>query len=260
MGQSNHATFTHARRLAGYNWPLYVVACSGVVLGLIVACVPQWLWLDRVAGGALLWVRLAGAIFATVAAWYAVASFTAFHWMFDRSPLLAGLWLRDELPSPPKRWIQLSVCLEETTLPMEAVFPNVEGRTLDLYDPQVMTEPAVARAKQAKGDSGASATVSAIAVDDGWADLVVVTLAAHEVRDAVAREQLFRELRRITAPTGRVILIEHLRNPAAFLAFGPGLFHFLPRREWLRLCDRIGLKIESERDITPFVHVFRLRV
>lgn len=253
------ATFAHARRLAGYNWPLYVVACSGVVLGVIVACVPEWLVLDRVAGGVLLYVRLAGGIFAAVAAWYAVASFVAFHWMFDRSPLLAGHWLRDELPAPPARWIQLSVCLEETTLPMEAVFPNAQGRTLDLYDPQVMTEPAVARAKQAKGDRAAASTVSAIAVDDAWADLVVLTLAAHEVRDAAAREQLFRELRRITAPTGRVILIEHLRNPAALLAFGPGLLHFLPRREWLRLCDRTGLQIESERDITPFVHVFRLR-
>src|SRR5690606_3910952 len=102
-------------------------------------------------------------------------------------------------------------------------------------------------------------TVSAIAVDDAWADLVVVTLAAHEVRDPAAREQLFRELRRISAPTGRIILVEHLRNPAALLAFGPGFFHFLPRSEWISLCDRTGLQIESERDITPFVHVFRLK-
>jgi len=179
--------------------------------------------------------------------------------MFDRSPLLAGQWLRDELPAPPARWIQLSVCLEETTLPLQAVFPDAEGRTLDLYDPQVMTEPAVARAKQAKGDNAAASTVSAIAVEDGWADLVVVTLAAHEVRDPAAREQLFRELRRITAPTGRIVLVEHLRNPAAFLAFGPGLLHFLPRSEWLRLSHRTGLQIESERDITPFVHVFRMQ-
>jgi hypothetical protein len=86
--------------------------------------------------------------------------------------------------------------------------------------------------------------------------LVVVTLAAHEIRESGKREGFFLELRRIVSPAGRVVVVEHLRDLAAALAFGPGIFHFFPRGEWLRLGSRVGMELEHERAITPFVRVF----
>lgn len=67
------------------------------------------------------------------------------------------------------------------------------------------------------------------------------------------------ELTRIVSPTGRVVLVEHLRDLAAALAFGPGLFHFRPRGEWMRLATLTGLTLERERPITPFVRVLVFR-
>ena len=87
----------------------------------------------------------------------------------------------------------------------------------------------------------------------------MVTLAAHEIRDGQKREQFFRELRRVVAHEGKVIVVEHLRDLAAALAFGPGIFHFFPRGEWLRLGKCVGLEVERERRITPFVRVFVYR-
>ena len=53
--------------------------------------------------------------------------------------------------------------------------------------------------------------------------------------------------------SGRVILAEHSRNVANFLAFGPGFLHFLPYSEWLRLGRTANLRVVREGRITPFV-------
>jgi SAM-dependent methyltransferase len=177
---------------------------------------------------------------------------------FDRSELLPGQWLKEEVPRAAGRWVQINAGLVETTLPLDQVFPGAEGKMLDLYDPAVMTEPAVTRARQRKTDVAVStaARPDSLPVDDDWAELVVVTLAAHEIRDRQKRERFFQELRRVVASAGKVIVVEHLRDLAAALAFGPGILHFFPRQEWLRLGSVAGLKMERERHITPFVRVF----
>lgn len=87
--------------------------------------------------------------------------------------------------------------------------------------------------------------------------MALVVLAAHEIRKQVAREKFFLELKRITADGGKVVVVEHLQDVFAAFAFGPaGLFHFLPRVEWLRLGKFAGLNFEREFAITPFVRVF----
>ena len=73
-------SFKNALSLARYNWPLYLIAFSGAALGTFVALNAQ----------AYLAFRCAGTLSALIATWYAVASFLAFHAMFDRSRLLSG--------------------------------------------------------------------------------------------------------------------------------------------------------------------------
>lgn len=250
MPSSRRITFTRALRIAGYNWPLYAAAACVILAGVTVAALsimPPW-------------VRWFGGAGAAVAAWYSGASFGAFHWMFDRSELLRGDWLKEEIPQTPGRWVQINVGLEETTLPLSEVFPGSEGKQLDLFNPTVMTEPAVTRARQQHADAAAEvAQPDSLPVDERWADLVVVTLAAHEIRDAEKRACFFDELRRIVTPAGRVVVAEHLHDMAAVLAFGPGIFHFFPRGEWLRLGSRANLELVRERSITPFIRVFVFR-
>lgn len=244
-----HITFTRALRIAGYNWPLYAAAGVGIVGGVVLACLSD----------VPLPVRWLGGFGAAIAGWFACASFWAFHSMFDRSELLGGQWLKEELAQAPARWVQINVGLEETTLPLAEVFPGAEGEMLDLYNPAVMTEPAVTRARQKADIAALGVQPESLPVADGWAELVVVTLAAHEIRDRQRRERFFQELRRIVSPAGRVVVVEHLRDLAAALAFGPGIMHFFPRGEWLRLGNRASLEVERERRITPFVRVFVYR-
>lgn len=203
-----------------------------------------------------LWLRLAGLGVALVAAWFTAASLGAFHWMFDRSDLLTGRWLPGP---PPARWVQLSVALEQTTLPLESVFPDAEGRSFDLFDPEVTSEPAVGRARAARGSALLRVAPDDVPVEDAWAELVVVPLAAHEVRDPAVRRAFFAELERILAPGGRLVLAEHPRNLASLLAFGPGVLHFLPRSEWVRRAADAGLEVVERRAKTPFVDLWTLQ-
>ncbi|MBX2803173.1 MAG: hypothetical protein KTR31_36170 [Myxococcales bacterium] len=259
----------HARRMAGYNAPLYVIITIAVGGGALVVAAPFPDWL-RGLGGAL----------AAGAAWFGLASFAAFYWLFDRSPLLDGRWVAQIAPCPA-RWVQLSVFLEQTTLPMGAVFPKAEGIQLDLFHPEVMTEPAVNRARLRHGEGSprpsepesratpsrynslgpspsAAGLPDALDVEQDWADLVVVMLVAHELRDPTRRRDLFGELARITSAQGRIVLVEHTRNLAALLAYGPGWWHFLPEREWRERSREAGLDVLETKHITPFVQVFVL--
>ena len=242
--------FTRALRIAGYNWPLYAAAGLAIVAGVAIASV----------SAVPVPLRWLGACGAALAGWYACASFLAFHWMFDRSELTRGEWLARELDPAPGRWVRINAGLEETSAPLHEVFPEAEGKVLDIYDPASMTEPAITRARQQQGGMAAiRAQSDALPVEDAWGDLVFVMLAAHEIRNRSARERFFRELARIVSPQGKVVVVEHLRDLAAVLAFGPGVFHFFPRTEWLRLGSLAGLEVERELRITPFVRVFVYR-
>ncbi len=237
--------FTHALKLAGFNAPLYAVAALGMAGGSAVAALAP-----------MNEVRIAGALLALGAGWFGAVSFLAFHAMFDRSGFLDWTWLQQELSPPPKRWLHVSAGLELTDAPMSTLFQNAEGVSLDIYDPVTMPAPAVGRAHEKAGATAKQARPDALPVADGWADAIVVTLAAHEIRDDTQRARFFDEVKRVLAPAGRLVLIEHLRDAASLLAFGPGFLHFLPRREWLEQTARIGLEVERERGFSPFIRVF----
>ena len=237
-------SFAGGLRVARYSWPLYAAAAVGLVAGAVVASSPRLpapLRLMAVAG-------------MSVALWFACASLLAFHWIFDRSELTRWEWLR-ALDPPPARWVQLSAGPDETQAPLAAIFPGSEGRDVDVFDPASMTAPALARARERRGRDAQGARPGALPIETGWADGVYVVLAAHEVRDPGEREKLFGELRRILGAEGRLVLIEHPRNLAGALAFGPGVLHFLPMGEWARLAALTSFVLESERDMSPFVRV-----
>jgi SAM-dependent methyltransferase len=199
-------------------------------------------------------LRVAAVAGMVLALWFACASFLAFHWIFDRSELTRWEWLRSLGPAPA-RWVHVNAGLDETQAPLARLFPGAEGRDVDIFDPASMTAPALARARARRGRDAAGARPGALPIDTGWADAAYVVLAAHEVRDRGERERLFGELRRILAPQGRLVLIEHPRNLAGALAFGPGVLHFLPMGEWSRLASLTGFRLLDERAMSPFVRV-----
>ena len=75
----------------------------------------------------------------------------------------------------------------------------------------------------------------------------------------LADERFFREVARVLRSHGDLVVVEHFRDWANFMAFGPGFFHFLPETAWRNAAAAGGFEIRRQFRVTPFVNVFVLR-
>lgn len=236
-------------QIVRYNLPMYA---ASVVALLAVALALAWLPLPR-------WLAFPMIVFGSAALFWTLASLVVSHWVYDRSKLRHWAWIVALLPSLPSRWASLHAGLDETDGALRRFFGAGEGVVLDLYDPAEMTEPSIRRARRLALDPSAQpADFRRLPLPDASQDAILVVFAAHELRRPEARLALFGEISRSLAAQGRAVLVEHTRDLASFLAFGPGFLHFLPRREWLHVIAASGLQVAEEMAITPFVTALSL--
>jgi SAM-dependent methyltransferase len=239
------------RQIVRFNWPFYVVATIAVVIStLAIGRMP----LD--AGARLALYGATG-----LSALWIVNSLVASWIVYDRSRLMRWDWIRQALGFEPDAWINIHAGLDESTPAVRALFSRARGRVFDIFDPGEMTERSIARARRGARNDVApeAADFRHLPVPTGTTDVALLLLSAHELRTDETRGALFAELRRVLGPGGRVVVVEHLRDWANFMAFGPGFLHFHSRRAWTRCFERARFTIQSEFSITPFVRVFVLR-
>ena len=228
-----------------FNWDMYLKAAI-VLLAVFLLPWPQSL---------RCWVYLGAA----GAAYFLLSSLLASHLIYDLSDLYRWRWLRLRI-SPPASIVNIHSGFDETTLQLQALFPECEVTALDFYDREIMTEPSIARARKAYPDHHSrSVSYHALELADGSEQLLTCLLAAHELRDHRQRVAFFREVHRVLREDGQLVLLEHLRDFPNFLAFGPGFVHFFSRHDWLSALGEAGFWIEDEFKITPFVSGFVAR-
>ena len=182
------------------------------------------------------------------------ASIAVSLWVYDASDTMRFEWLDVRAPNP---WINLHAGLDEST-PELARRIGPPAAVLDFFSERELTEPSIRRARKlARNDYAATpADYRSLPVENASVDLAAVIFAAHELRRPESREAFFGELFRILRPGGRLVVVEHLRDSANFIAFGPGFLHFLPRREWTRLAKAAGFAFPLITRQTPFVAAF----
>jgi SAM-dependent methyltransferase len=196
---------------------------------------------------------------AAIGLFWMLASVAVSHYVYDRSPLYTLSWVPDLLSTVPQRWANIHAGLDVTTGTLRTIFPAQYGVSLDIYDPEEMTEPSIAIARNAHPSESALANWRSLPFDDGSLEAVFLFLAAHELRNAKARATFFAEIARSLRPGADLIVVEHLRNIPNFLAFGPGFLHFFSARTWRNAASGAGLQLARERNITPFVRAFAFR-
>lgn len=240
--------FHGVAQIVAFNWPKYALAIP--LLGVL-AVGPPLLELPPAI------VAATWAITAALA-WWALASLAASHWVYDRAGLYELDWLQ-ALVAPPRRWASIHAGLDEFSLALRGRFGLPPLAVLDIYNRDMMPERSIARARARHAAHAAAPTdYRNLPLPDSTCDGIFLILAAHELRALDARCALFAEVRRALAPRGRVIVVEHLRDAWNFAAFGPGFLHFFACREWLSTFAAAGLRVETERPITPLVRVFVL--
>lgn len=242
--------FQGVAQIARFNCPQYVAGAACVTIAALAVTLlspPRW----------MSWILAAGI---GLAAFEMIASLVVSHIVYDRSKLQRWDWAAAALGERPTHWINIHSGLDESSAAFRRIFPGSHGRVFDMFDPREMTEPSITRARNAHaGDQSERVDFRHLPIADASADAVFLMLSAHELRKHESRVALLSEVRRLLALGGRVIVAEHLRDLANFIAFGPGFLHFHSRATWLSAIADAGLCVENEFSITPFVGVFVLR-
>ena len=240
--------FEGAWNIIRFNWHFYLLA-----LGAVLA-----LWLITLYGPASVqWYAkgLTVGIGATT-----LISLLVSYYVYDVSALYRLEWLRQELVSAGNTIINIHAGFDETSALLRRRFADAELAVFDFYDPLTHTEVSIKRAREAYAPFPGTLHVQTqqLPVADSSANCAFLILAAHEVRDPQERVAFLQEVRRVVHPAGRIVVVEHLRDTANFLAYTIGFLHFYSRRTWQQAFQSAGLTLEQEKKITPFVSAFIL--
>jgi SAM-dependent methyltransferase len=227
---------------------LSVIGLTGVATLLASRNLPPWLELMLLCGAA-------------VGAFWTLSSLVVSWYVYDHIGVTRWQWLPGLIPVVPQRWANVHAGLDEATAALRLLFPGTEGSAVDIYDPEEMSEPSIARARRLhpSGEPFRQGRYDALPLPARSCVVVFLLFAAHEVRAVEHRAELLRETARVLGDDGYVVLVEHLRDWKNFLAFGPGFLHFHSRRNWLGVMRDAGLMVEQESPVTPFVEFFLLR-
>ncbi|MGI4863216.1 MAG: class I SAM-dependent methyltransferase [Janthinobacterium lividum] len=232
-----------------FNWHFYALAL-GLVLILAVAAglLPTPL---RYYAGAML-----GLVVAPVVVSLAVSTY-----VYDFAGLYRLGWLpAPHVPAAGATLLTVSAGFDEISPVVRQRWQPAQLLAVDFYDPARHTEASIRRARRAYPLPPGTLQTStrALPLANHAADATLAFLATHEIRDAAERAAFFTEIRRVTRPGGPVIVVEHLRDAANFLAYTIGFFHFHSRAAWLATFRAAGLRVAQEVKVTPFITAFVL--
>ena len=236
--------------IALFNWPYYLAA------GAVLVATLGGLLLSQSTGMRLIYgVALGGAVY------FLVGSLGVSHLIYDRSDLYRFGWIDRALHGVHvNHAIFCHSGFDETSLELREKLGNVGWQNLDHFDETQMTEASIRRARRryppVEGTLRAPYGNWPIRADA--ADVIFGLLAIHELRNDLQRASWFGEAKRSLHADGCLVLVEHIRDAANFLAFGPGFLHFHSRESWRRAWESAGFRPLDEFRITPWVRVFVL--
>jgi ubiquinone/menaquinone biosynthesis C-methylase UbiE len=181
-------------------------------------------------------------------------------YVYDLSDLYKFKWTNDLRKQENGAIVNINAGFDETSELLKNKFENSQLIVFDFYDPAKHTEVSIKRARKAYPPypNTQQVTTDRLPLADNSADKVFAILSAHEIRNAEERKLFFAEIKRALKPGGQLIVIEHLRDLANFLAYNIGSFHFHSKSSWLKTFDSSGLKVKREIKITPFITTFIL--
>ena len=247
--KSTPQKYRGALQILMFNWTFYAAAIIVLILGILIlknVKMPGWMFALGICGMVL-------------TAFWSFGSLVVSHYVYDRSPLYKLTWLDALLGEIPTNWINIHAGLDETSIFLRDYFPASKMQILDIYDQVTMTEPAIERARNITKPElkSISSDFRHLPIPDQSCEVVFVFFAAHELRTAESLISFFQEVNRILIASGKLIVVEHLRDLPNFLAFGPGFFHFLKHDDWMNAARFSNFRATQEIKITPFVSAFK---
>ncbi|MBC9913505.1 methyltransferase [Chitinophaga varians] len=242
MERVKRKAFQGVMNIIRFNWHFYVLSVALLITGLF--------FRHLVPVQVLLWLLTASVVLSLSVSWY----------VYDASRLYQLHWLDGLNMRTNGRIVNINAGFDETSHLLAQKYPAAQLRVFDFYDPLKHTEVSIERARKVYPPYPGTEIVStsAIPLDTASTDVIFLLMAAHEIRDFRERSIFFGQLCDSLHENGRLIVLEHLRDPLNFIAYNIGCFHFFSGKSWRRVFALSRLTVEEERRITPFLSAFIL--
>ncbi|MCU0437980.1 MAG: class I SAM-dependent methyltransferase [Raineya sp.] len=246
MEQVKRSPFQGVANIVRFNWHFFVIAILVIILSILGFAFisnyqPYFLILAVLVG--------LGTFIPLLISWY----------IYDLSGFYTLSWLKLNIPKN-SRIVNIHAGFDETSTLLKHTFPESSLQVFDFYNPLLHTEVSIKRARKAYPayPNTQSITTSQIPLEDNSVSVCFVIFSAHEIRNHQERILFFKELSRILDISGKVIVVEHLRDFWNFLAYNIGFFHFLSLDTWFDTFKKSDFKIAKQQSISPFVKLFIL--
>lgn len=229
-----------------FNWHFYVIA-SAVLLFLFIIFFFVTVFFQSI----IIWL---GFLFLILITFSVLTSY----YVYDYSDLYKLYWFSS---LNDKKVLNINAGFDETSAIIKQNFPKIDLTVCDFYNSDKHTEISIERARKAYPSDKNTLRVdsSILPFQNATFSNVIVIFSAHEIRKQEERILFFKELNRITEPSGQIYITEHLRDLNNFLAYNIGFMHFYSKSNWLKVFEQSNLYLEEEIKITPFVSTFVLK-
>ena len=241
--------FQGVANIIRFNWHFYVLSLGFVLLLLLVSKFLQ--------GDLQFYFNLLSVLIVIPVIISLLISF----YIYDLSGLYNLNWLNHLHIRENSKIVNINAGFDETSILLKAKFDLPELHVFDFYDPLKHTEISIKRARKTYPPFPGTRqiTTTHIPLEDHTADYIFLIFSAHEIREENERILFFKELRRVIKPSGQIVVTEHLRDPANFLAYTIGFFHFLSKSSWKRTFQSASLILVKEKKLNPFVTTYTLK-
>jgi hypothetical protein len=231
-----------------FNWPYYALSLGLVLLILLVRNYANRPVLFATSIMLILIIGLS--MISLLVSWY----------VYDLSRFYELDWLERLDVEKAGKIVNINAGFDETSNILADKFKDAELIVYDFFDPAKHTEASIRRARKTYPPYPGTRVIPTdrIPLKADSVDGMFLILSAHEIRDAEERTLFFSELRRTVSRSGRIVVVEHLRDLVNYLAYNIGAFHFHSRSAWLTTFESARLNVESEERITPFITAFFL--
>ncbi|RYE25565.1 MAG: methyltransferase [Sphingobacteriales bacterium] len=236
--------FTGVGNIIRFNWHFYILAIASIILLYFV--LGQW----SDATDKLIYIAIAlislTTIISLAVSWY----------VYD----LSSMYRLDWLKLAAGNILNIHAGFDETSQLIADKFPGSNLSVCDFYDPAKHTEVSIKRARNAYPQFPGTVHIDTgkLPFANGYGNAICLIFAAHEIRDEGERVAFFKELARALSAGSEIIVTEHLRDTANFLAYNIGFLHFYSRATWLYTFHAAGLNVKKQIKITPFITTFVL--
>jgi len=240
--------FQGVRNIVRFNWHFYVLAAISILVVLFLASFLQQPF------------KIIAIIVCLLIILTTFISLLVSYYVYDVSNLYTLNWLDSLSIHENSQLVNINAGFDETSILLNKKYPRAELIVFDFYNPLKHTEVSIKRARKTYPAYKHTIEIdtSNLPLEDRYADNIFLVLAAHEIRNAAERTDFFKELSRVLKPSGRIIVVEHLRDMPNLLAYNIGFFHFHSKATWYKTFASANFAVETEIKITPFINTFIL--